>query len=1170
MTLFTRLQSSVRNPALSRVSRNRRHNRRTAASRAAIGLHHIERFEDRSLLSGVGTLVDLPVSVSKLPSKGESDGFLQGSDSGPQLNATVDFELFDGVSAPALPGGWTSTTTNSNNWITVASGSDTAPNHAFVANIGDVSDNRLTSPSFAVSPANGRLSFRNFYDTESGFDGGVLEISINGGAFTDIITAGGTFVSNGYVSVLSTGFSNPLGGRNAWHGNSGGYLTTVVDLPTAAYGENAQLRWRMGTDDSVTATGWRVDTIQLSDVPAPPTEDFGDAPAPYPVTIAENGARHTVGALFLGATVDAEADGTHSSSAAFDGGDDGVAFTTGLDPGQTETVQVTASLGGGVLNAWIDWNADGDWTDSGEQIFTDQPLSAGVNSLSVVVPPGATLGQSFARFRISTATGTGITGAAADGEVEDHAVNIGLKRFNWVNRGLASDRFDSTFGANAALARGVVDAVFTSWERAITDLNHASFGGPGQINITVSMAASGTGFGASAGASFQNGYPTSGNVTISRGNDTTGDGVGDGAGFFLDPTPLDWSEFQGNPTGGAFTVSAQAGSPAAGMSDLFTLVNAEITHAIGLFLNPARINNPNNGTVTDTGITDDSEGGGLGNYWVFDGPSVTHLMTSNNGGPGGNDFGQVVHTAGKPGGAPNQPLTFNSAFRGSRDLVGADDPGNAIYNFSQRTLVNDVLALVFQDAYDYSITLPQTFGTAYAFMDEANSELIIRGGLGGSNDDFEVSLDGTDVVVSVDIGNDIAGTGPNGDASDIAAFVSRFPIAAISTITINAGDGDDTILVAPQIGIPITINGGTPAFPNGGVGDELSFDVTGVTGVVFTDNGNGTGSLTSSSHGTVTWSEIEVVNAPLAAPLQVTAVRAVGSGWTSNFRDAADGESVGSGLGVGYHIPTGSAAQTAVLPWSSFNQLVVSFTENIDAGTVSANGNVILHGMLSSPNISSISVTDNVMTINLTGNLTVDSLRLEIQDSVLSTAGEPLDGDFTNEVSMTSGGPAPVGDPLNNFNFHLATNPGDADRSGTVNISDAIIIFQNFFATPGDAGYTIFADMTGDGILNISDAIVVFQNFFASPPAGFPGLFAADNGASGTAPHAPTQSEPSDVVGPPPASVRPSSGSSATEPVVASTRTVSGQQVDTDQQPDTELQVLDDVLADSVGEILAH
>ena len=48
------------------------------------------------------------------------------------------------------------------------------------------------------------------YFLENGFDGGVLEISINGGAYQDIITAGGSFAAGGYTGVISTSFGNPI------------------------------------------------------------------------------------------------------------------------------------------------------------------------------------------------------------------------------------------------------------------------------------------------------------------------------------------------------------------------------------------------------------------------------------------------------------------------------------------------------------------------------------------------------------------------------------------------------------------------------------------------------------------------------------------------------------------------------------------------------------------------------------------------------------------------------------------------------------------------------------------------------------------------------------------------------------------------------------------------
>ena len=92
-----------------------------------------------------------------------------------------------------------------------------------------------------------------------------MEISIGGGGFTDIIDAGGSFVTNGYTETISTCCLNPLAGRLAWSGNSGGFITTIVNLPAAAAGQIVQFRWRFGTDEGTGAGGWYVDTISLSD-----------------------------------------------------------------------------------------------------------------------------------------------------------------------------------------------------------------------------------------------------------------------------------------------------------------------------------------------------------------------------------------------------------------------------------------------------------------------------------------------------------------------------------------------------------------------------------------------------------------------------------------------------------------------------------------------------------------------------------------------------------------------------------------------------------------------------------------------------------------------------------------------------------------------------------------
>ena len=175
-------------------------------------------------------------------------------------------ENFDGVPAPTFPAGWTAATVqNGINFLNSTTTPDTAPNAAFALDPTTVGGGtNLTSPSMPISAQAATVSFRNNYNTEVSWDGGVLEISIGGGAFQDVITAGGSFIANGYNQTLgANGANNPLAGRRAWSGNSGGYITSTVALPPTAAGQNVQLRWRFGADDNTAAVGWFVDTISV-------------------------------------------------------------------------------------------------------------------------------------------------------------------------------------------------------------------------------------------------------------------------------------------------------------------------------------------------------------------------------------------------------------------------------------------------------------------------------------------------------------------------------------------------------------------------------------------------------------------------------------------------------------------------------------------------------------------------------------------------------------------------------------------------------------------------------------------------------------------------------------------------------------------------------------------
>lgn len=380
---------------------------------------------------------------------------------------------------------------------------------------------------------------------------------------------------------------------------------------------------------------------------------------------------------------------------------------------------------------------------------------------------------------------------------------------NWINRGQTSDRFQDVFGTGAEAARKVVDSVLQKWSDVLVNLNQP--GGGNTVDFTVQMAASGASFTSSAEATNWNGgYPTAGLITMGRGQDVNGDGLGDGAGWFIDPTPDDSVEF--TQVINSFAAAPVEGSPAFGKTDFYNFINSEIVHALGLFGDPAQLQAPVAGTLTPLNQVDPEYN--LGFLYVFDGPSITLLMTSNNGGsaPNGQDFGKPVHTAGPKG--PATPIAFNSQYRGGVRLTGGVDCGNATdADSGPRVLVPDNLALLLKDAYGMTVKLPSTLpnGTFRAQLNATTGQLTVVGGEGDSADQIRLSRTGSDLEVSADPSKD--GAVPSGlddDADGNAPpVVSRFPFAAVRSVRIVTGDGNDRVTVDASGGDPIPAGGMT-------------------------------------------------------------------------------------------------------------------------------------------------------------------------------------------------------------------------------------------------------------------------------------------------------------------------------------------------------------------------
>jgi len=116
------------------------------------------------------------------------------------------------------------------------------------------------------APATLLTFWHTYYWEAPAYDGGIMEISVDGGAtFTQLV---GEIISGGYTGTISTSFANPIAGQAAWVAGAFGDMTRVeVDLSAFAGTVGAVVRWRVGTDSCCgpgSAGGWQIDDVSLS------------------------------------------------------------------------------------------------------------------------------------------------------------------------------------------------------------------------------------------------------------------------------------------------------------------------------------------------------------------------------------------------------------------------------------------------------------------------------------------------------------------------------------------------------------------------------------------------------------------------------------------------------------------------------------------------------------------------------------------------------------------------------------------------------------------------------------------------------------------------------------------------------------------------------------------
>ncbi len=201
----------------------------------------------------------------------------------PVVSTLPYFQNFDTV----VNSGWTSApvTGTLNDWAigtpnkTFLSAAFSAPNAMVTKLSGNYSTSHnaaITSPQldFSAMTGNPILRFKHKFITEACCDGGLLEISINGGAWTKVENITGT--GTNFNTVNGTAWYNVGAQGNSWGDNSTGYstaangwITSSIALPGAAGQSDVKVRFRFISDISVEDDGWAIDNIEIFAPTAP-------------------------------------------------------------------------------------------------------------------------------------------------------------------------------------------------------------------------------------------------------------------------------------------------------------------------------------------------------------------------------------------------------------------------------------------------------------------------------------------------------------------------------------------------------------------------------------------------------------------------------------------------------------------------------------------------------------------------------------------------------------------------------------------------------------------------------------------------------------------------------------------------------------------------------------
>jgi len=109
-----------------------------------------------------------------------------------------------------------------------------------------------------------QITWYQYYNLEADWDGGVVEVSINGDAWIDVTEVNGEFIVAGYPSTIKDNAESPLAGRDAFTGSYQGWER--VSFGQSLNGNLVKFRFRISSDTNTKADGWLIDEITFDNL----------------------------------------------------------------------------------------------------------------------------------------------------------------------------------------------------------------------------------------------------------------------------------------------------------------------------------------------------------------------------------------------------------------------------------------------------------------------------------------------------------------------------------------------------------------------------------------------------------------------------------------------------------------------------------------------------------------------------------------------------------------------------------------------------------------------------------------------------------------------------------------------------------------------------------------